>query len=210
MEDIGKEEIYFEVNRLRYADNLQKYERRNFINNEIANDEFYNYVWLACENLSKIAITELDKQKQVTLENLCILMEQECDNWARMFAIDHLHYFEFQKTGERLDLQIQNVMHAINEIARRRNVAVFLVAHYKANVWNWEPDPDRFKDGASIKQVANVIIQIERKIDDIDNESEFYITKLRWPIKPKTITTKFDLWKFEYSFIQSKKTLWFL
>ncbi len=47
-----------------------------------------------------------------------------------MFAIDHLHYFEFEDSN-RLDLQIKNVMHKLNEIARRRNVAVFLIAHYK-------------------------------------------------------------------------------
>ena len=35
------------------------------------------------------------------------------------------------KKTERHDLEIQNVMHQINEIARKYNVAVFLIAHYK-------------------------------------------------------------------------------
>ena len=105
-------------------------------------------------------------------------MEKECDNGATLFCIDHLHYFEFDKSKERLDLQIQNVMHKLNEIARKRNVAILLVAHYRNNTPQHEdPDPMRFKDGASIKQVVNVIIQIERDKDE--NITEFFISKLR-------------------------------
>lgn len=202
MEDIGKEELFFAVNRLRYKDRKEKYERCDFVNHEIQTDEFYNYLWLACEELSKSDITEIDKERQMTIDDLCILMEWECDNWVKVFAIDHLHYFEFKDIWERLDLQIQNVMHRINEIVRKRNVAVFLIAHYKNNVWTWEPSPDRFKDGASIKQVANMIIQIEREASD-SNQSRFYITKMRWPIKPPELETAFDLWKFEYAFKKS-------
>lgn len=86
-----------------------------------------------------------------------------------MFVIDHLHYFEFDDTrAERLDLQIQNVMHKINEIARKNNVAVLLVAHYRNNTPKMKagdrPDPSWFRDASAIKQVANVIVQIDRDV----------------------------------------------
>jgi len=44
------------------------------------------------------------------------------------------------------------------------------------------------------------IYQITRDMDDYNWESSFYITKLRWPIKPKIIKALFDIWTFEYKF----------
>ena len=68
-------------------------------------------------------------------------------------------------------------MHLLNEIARKYNIAVILVAHYRKGSDNYNPDPDEFKDGSAIKHVANVIIQITRDFDS--NKSTFHITKLR-------------------------------
>ena len=202
MEDLGKEELYYECNRLRYAQGKSGYEWIKFVNNEYyyneeTKKEYGEFVLKACDILSKNSITELDKSKQVNIEELCYLMEEQCDQWAKMFFIDHLHYFEFQWTKERLDIQIQNIMHRINEIARRRNVAVMIIAHYKYNkIKTWEPSYDMFKDGSAIKQVANIIIQIERE----EETSCFHITKMRWPIKPFVLETTFNLKTYEYAF----------
>jgi len=35
--------------------------------------------------------------------------------------------------SDRHDLQIQNTMHKLNELARKENVAILMVAHYKKN-----------------------------------------------------------------------------
>jgi hypothetical protein len=59
-------------------------------------------------------------------------MEEECDRGTRVFVIDHLHYFQFENDNIRMDLQIENAMKAINEVARKRDVAVFLIAHYNS------------------------------------------------------------------------------
>jgi len=88
---------------------------------------------VAYEALVVKNITELDKKKQVSIDELCDLMNGECDKGTKMFAIDHLHYFEFNNSKERLDIEIKNVMHKLNEIARTRNVAIFLIAHYRNN-----------------------------------------------------------------------------
>lgn len=209
MEDIWKEELYYQVNKLRWHDWYKPYKWTDFVNNAIWWDEFINYVNKASDLLMKENIIELDKNKQVNIDELVELMEEECYNWTKLFAIDHLHYFEFQNWWERLDLQIQNVMHRINEIARKRNVAILLVAHYRNNkpkmdIWS-RPDPARFKDWASIKQVANIIIQIER--DWESTTSYFYITKLRWPIKPDCLETEFNISTFEYSFKKSEEQI---
>ncbi len=205
MEDSAKEEIFYETNRQRFKDGRQKYERTKFVNNEYWDDEFLRYITQASEILAKENVIELEKTKQVNIEELVLLMEEECKKWAKLFAIDHLHYFEFEDSKERLDLHIQNVMHNINEVARKYNVAVLLVAHYKNNtpLWSdWIPNSSWFKDGASIKQVANIIIQIERDYED--NISYFHITKMRGPIIPTVLETQFDVSTYEYSFQRTK------
>ncbi len=131
-------------------------------------------------------------------------MEEECKKWARFFAIDHLHYFEIKKS-DRHDLEIQNIMHRINEIARKYNIAVFLVAHYKYKIqWQKEHSNDSFKDGSAIKQVANIIIHIHRDIEDENWLTNFIIWKIRWPIKAKRIIAEFDIKKFEYNFTKTE------
>lgn len=204
MEDIWKEELYYQVNRLRYIDKKPAYDWIKFLNWIYLRDDyrdFQYYVDMADDILSKKQIVELDKEKQVNINDLCALMVEECEKWANMFAIDHLHYFE-KIWWERHDLEIESVMQKINEIVRKYNVAVFIVAHYR-KLNKTRPDNDSFKDASWIKQVANVIIHIIRDMDD--NETEFVLWKLRWPIKPYSLTATFDLSKFEYSFHKTEQ-----
>ena len=73
-------------------------------------------------------------------------------------------------------------MHKINEVARNLNVAVFIVAHYRnttGEIYGKRPDSSRFRDAAAIKQVANVIIQIQRNHEDEEDPSLFFFTKIR-------------------------------
>ena len=208
MEDQWKEELYDEVNRLRHNDGLWWYKRTKFVNNEYNDETFWNYMREAYKKLSKLEITELDKDKAVSIDDLVELMEKACDNWADMFVIDHLHYFDMDNS-ERHDLQIQNVMHRINEIVRKRNVAVFLVAHYRNYTDKENPDPSDFKDWAAIKQVSNVIIQITKALDDTeDTESVtiFKITKIRGRIIwDRELRCKFDKETWEYSFSKTEQ-----
>ena len=202
MEDIGKEELFYETNRFRRSNGLKPYLRVDFVNNNIWWNDFEVCLEVAYETLVVKNITELDKKKQVSIDELCDLMNGECDKGTKMFAIDHLHYFEFNNSKERLDIEIKNVMHKLNEIARTRNVAIFLIAHYRNNT-NWLPDPSWFRDWSAIKQVVNYIIQIDREFDD-SGKSTFYITKKRGPIKVTEFETRFDINTFEYSFKKTK------
>lgn len=219
MEDIGKEEIYYMCNRMRVLTWRSMYTWVKFVNNEYQTQEFREDVNKAVVELEKQNIIELEKTKQANIDEIVELMEEECNNGTRVFCIDHLHYFEFDAWKERLDLQIQNVMHRINEVARKRNVAVILVAHYKNNrdkKWD-RPSYSDFKDASALKQVANVIIQIERwdpdsNIQDAmaEKRSTFYITKLRWPREDGRkwfFTCSFDVKKYEYSFQKSDEQI---
>lgn len=202
MEDQWKEELYDEVNRLRHKDGLWWYKRTKFVNNEYNDETFWNYMREAYKKLSKLEITELDKDKAVSIDDLVELMEKACDNWADMFVIDHLHYFDMDNS-ERHDLQIQNVMHRINEIVRKRNVAVFLVAHYRNYTDKENPDPSDFKDWAAIKQVSNVIIQITKAEEDI---TIFKITKIRGRIIwDRDLRCEFNKETWEYSFSKTEQ-----
>ena len=88
-----------------------------------------------------------------------------------------LEYFQF-KNKERTDLEIQDVMHKLNDLVRKHNIALFLVAHYKGNTSKEkEPYPDMFKDGAAIKQVANIIIQLNIK-SNLQTPNKFSILLL--------------------------------
>ena len=203
MEDMAKEEIFFALNKIRYKEWKSRYIRVKYLCWEYNEDkEFVNYLNKACEILvEKDNLIELEKSMKVWINDLAYLITQESKKWSRLFIIDHLHYFDMEGK-ERHDLQIQKTMHIINEIARKYNIAIILVAHYKKGSDNDEPSYEEFKDGSSIYQVANIIIQITRDFDD--DISTFHITKLRWPIKPFKLETKFDIWTFEYDF---KKTI---
>lgn len=209
LEDSAKEALYRTVNRLRKKDWLKWWRRVDFVNNDIQDSTFRDYVNRALVKLwEKENIVELDKEKQVTIQDMVSLIEEEAMNGARVVTIDHLHYFNFS-WDKRLDLEIADVMHDINEVARKFNIAIFLVAHYKNTTGEkyWDrPDPSYFKDAASIKQVANIIIQIQRDFDpDEPNPlTKFWFTKTRWPINTYTLDTTFNISTYEYDFTKSE------
>lgn len=207
MEDVGKEELYYWINRERFKKWLQKYEWTKFTNNEYwtKTSKYYDPIfWDQMEqaraNFSDYTILELDKDQQAWIQDLRRLMEEECRNWAKVFMIDHLHYFKMSGK-ERTDLEIQDIMHQINEIARKYNVAIFLVAHYKQTKKDILMN-DYFKDSTAIKQVANYILHITKDQSVIEDVTIFKITKARWPIKEFDIHSRFDIWTFEYKFFE--------
>ena len=210
LEDKWKEDLFFAVNRYRKNKWYTMYKRSDFVNNEYWHEEwkftdskFKESVDWAVEVLSKYNITELDRKKQVNITELCELIKEEAQKWKRFFAVDHLHYFEMSNS-ERRDLEIQSVMHKINDLARDYNICIFLIAHYSnTKQIAWEPHPWMFKDGSAIKQVANIIIQMVT--DDYDWSTDFHITKIRWPWRCYKISWRFDIDKFEYNFIKSSE-----
>ena len=205
LEDSGKEELYFAVNKILAQMGKPQYKWTLFLNNDYGDresqyfdPEFQGYLEMAASVLSKSEVIELDKNKQATIENVVTLMEEEADRGTKVFIIDHLHYFKMDEDANRT-VEIENIMHDINEVCRKRNVAIFLVAHYR-KLNNGEANNDSFKDSSAIKQVANVIIHIKR---DFDNKlTRFVFGKIRGPVVPKEIEAKFDVKTFQYEFTQ--------
>lgn len=201
MQDIGKEDLFTYTNRERYKARQPLWNFVDFINNEYFHKswKYYNenniqYLLRAKEilEMDNKNITELDKLRQVNIEDMVKLMEEEAKAWTKVFFIDHLHYFK-KSWEQRMDLEIENIMHDINEVCRKYNVAVFLLAHYR-KLNNLEPSNDSFKDASSIKQVANIIIHISRD----QNLTKFTFGKIRWKIKCKWFIGNYDIWTDSY------------
>jgi len=208
LEDNAKEDIFYTTNQRRVQKWKNKIEWIKFINWEYTHSWWENFdqdilddIIESAEELSQNQITDLDKDKDVTIDDMVALMSEECDRGTRVFFIDHLHYFQFDNNQTRMDLQIENAMKAINEIARKRDVAVFIIAHYNWSIWAWRPTLNSFKWSTGIKQIANIVIQIER--DDDTDITEFTVSKIRWPIKKRTIEARFDITTYSYSFTKS-------
>lgn len=209
LEDKAKEELFFEVNRYRIAKWYTPYKRTDFYNNEywhtewkFIDEKYDECINAAIESLSKLGITELERKKQININELSELIKEEAIKWCKFFSIDHLHYFEMWKS-ERRDLEIQEVMHKLNDLVRDYNITIFLVAHYSNSKTIWDkPHPWMFKDGSAIKQVVNFIIQIT---SDEYWETIFHITKIRWPWRCYQIEGKFNVKTFEYDFTKSRE-----
>lgn len=209
LEDSAKEDIFYMTNQYRMKRWKSKLQRIRYVNWEYTREtskyydqDIINDMGEVVTQIMKLQITELDKNKDITIDDLAELMNEECDKGTRVFIIDHLHYFQFENDKVRMDLQIENAMKKINEVARKRDVAVLLVAHYNSTWWTWSPTLNSFKWSTGIKQIANIIIQISR---DEANETTFCISKIRWPIKKMDIISYFDLDTFEYSFTKSEE-----
>jgi len=208
MEDSAKEDIFYMTNQYRSKKWKSKLQWIRYINWEYTRTKSKYYDADICNDITdvameimKIPITELEKNKDVTIDDLAELMNEECDKGTRVFIIDHLHYFQFENDKTRMDLQIENAMKRINDIARARDVAVLLVAHYNSTGWTWAATLNSFKWSTGIKQIANIVIQISR---DDNDETTFTVSKIRWPIKKKIIISYFDIDTFEYNFTKTE------
>lgn len=207
MEDKWKEDLFDEINRIRFRLGKTLYQWIHFENNEywsklwkFYDEEFDIYMDEAIETLWKMQIIELERTKPVSIKELSVLVKEKATEWVRFFVIDHLHYFSMQN-NERRDLEIQEIMLELNDLVRIYNISIFLIAHYSNYKKLWEkPHPSMFKDGAAIKQVANIIIQIVS--DNHTWETEFYFTKVRWRYKiPEwVIMWRYDINTSNYCF----------
>jgi replicative DNA helicase len=102
-------------------------------------------------------------------------------------------------------------MQKINEIARKNNITVIILAHYK-KIGRDKPTNDDFKDASAIPQVANKIIHIYRDKEMPPNEAgeyetTFIISKNRSPNGIGEITGYFNINTYEYDFKKSEKQI---
>lgn len=211
LEDIAKEDLFMETNRIRKRKNKKLLKRIHFVNWEYTHDNWkyldWNIMWElseAYETLKKNTILEMDKTREVTIQDVVEVMEEDVKKWVKVIVIDHLHYFQYEWDATSRHLQLEDAMQRINEVARKYNIAVFLVAHYNWKSDPWEANINSFKWSTGIKQIANIVIQLYRESED-DTQTKFKITKLRWPIIKHELSSTYDLETWEYTFTKTKE-----
>lgn len=211
MEEKAQEEIFYKINRTRYILWKDFYDPINFIN-WVYNDDpvFQKEALDAINELSNYPIIELKRKKWITPEELFHLINQEADNWTKLFIIDHLHFLDFSTDSEsKIDEKLSKTMNRLNEIVISRNISILLVAHYNYQVVKkGKPELNWFRGSSTIKQTVNIAIQIQE--DSEGSWRIFYITKIRW-LRWKNKETQFyaeynqSTWEFSFKKTEEQK-----
>lgn len=179
LEDYGKKAIYFEIGKIRHAEGKKQYPWNVFVRGELNNDPiFLDYIAKAYENFKDRKYPYFQKiDKRVTIE----LVEKRIEvlsimSGVKLFLIDHLHSFDLISGKNSKADFIEDVMVRLGSLARRLNVSILIVAHYRKLNGN-RPTLDSFKDSISIVQNASTVINIWRNREEGISEEDRYKTQ---------------------------------
>jgi len=210
-QDRKKQELYYEVWRIRKKMWYKNYPMNEFMINNCNIDE--SILDQAKKNLIRKNknILEIKKntEKRINIDKLEILVKDLVGMWSKLVVIDHLNEFELTWDKDRNDLKIEEVMYKLKDIWRRYNIAIILIAHYKKLWKDAKPNDESFKDSIAIAQVANKVIHIYRdKLAWEDWITEVIITKNRDnPRGTWTLELNYDADTNAYTNIKSKRQL---
>ena len=210
-QDRKKQELYYEVWRVRKKMWYKNYPMNEFMINNCNIDE--TILDQAKKNLIRKNknILEIKKntESRINIDKLEFLVKDLVEMWAKLVVIDHLNEFELTWDKDRNDLKIEEVMYKLKDIWRRYNIAIILIAHYKKLWKDTKPNDESFKDSIAIAQVANKVIHIYRdKLAWEDWTTEVIITKNRDnPRWTWVLELNYDADINAYTNIQSKRQL---
>lgn len=209
-QDRKKQELYYEIGRIRKQMWLKNYPMNLFMINAFDIDE--NILVRAKENLLRKNknILEIKKntEKRINIDRLEFLIKDLIEEWCKLVVIDHLNEFELTWDRERNDLKVEDVMYKIKDIWRRYNIAIILIAHYKKLGKDTKPNDESFKDSIAITQVANKVIHLYRDKLNEDWITDVIITKNRDnPLWTWTLELNYDKETWTYTNIKSKRQL---
>jgi replicative DNA helicase len=179
LEDYGKKAIYFEIGRIRGSEGKKQYPWNAYVRGGLnGQQQFLDYVAKAYENFKDRRYPFFQKiDKRITIE----LVEKRIEvlskmNGVKLFLIDHLHSFDLISGKNSKADFIEDVMVRLGALARRLNISIIIVAHYRKLNGN-RPTLDSFKDSISIVQNSSTVINIWRNRDDGIAEEERYKTQ---------------------------------
>ena len=209
-QDKKKQELYYELWKVRKKQWLKNYPMNLFMINWIEMDELQ--LQQARDNLVKknknILEIKKNSEKRINIDKLEWLVQQLVKQGCKLVIIDHLNEFELTWDKDRNDLKIEEVMYKLKDIWRRYNIAIILIAHYKKLWKDTKPNDESFKDSIAIAQVANKVIHLYRDKLEEDWITEVIITKNRdnprwtWTLE---LNYDYDLWT--YTNIKSKRQI---
>ena len=209
-QDRKKQELYYEIGRIRKQMLLKNYPMNLFMINACDIDE--KILLRSKENLLRKNknILEIKKntEKRINIDRLEFLIKDLIGQWCKLVVIDHLNEFELTWDKERNDLKVEEVMYKIKDIWRRYNIAIILIAHYKKLGKDTKPNDESFKDSIAITQVANKVVHLYRDKLVEDWITDVIITKNRDnPLWTWTLELNYDKETWTYTNIKSKRQL---
>lgn len=210
LQDKKKQELYYEIARIRRQSGKQAYPYNDFISNNLQTWLLKWEIDKAKENLRKenknIYEIKREDEKQIDLVNLEKIIKKWINIWCKLVVLDHLQEFKVEWNQDRHDLKIEEMMYTIKNIARKYNIAIILIAHFKKV--EWKPTENSFKDSVAITQVANKVLLLYRDKLNPDSLTELLVVKNRErPDWTWVIEMNFDKDNLRYKWIKSKKQI---
>lgn len=129
------------------------------------------------EDVDVAGIIFQDKETEVTVQNIPILIQKAKELDCGLVIIDHLHFFARSK-DPRLD--ISRLTKAFKEYAVKYELPMILVSHVSRTMEKGEkPDLRHLKESGSIEQDADMVGFVWRDMKAQDNVVEVYLRKNR-------------------------------
>lgn len=97
------------------------------------------------------------------------IIEGKVKHNTKAVFIDHLHFISevFNTRNQNMSTAIGVVMNKLTVMARKWNVAIFLVCHLKKTRFDEMPDMAELRDSSFIAQYAFVVIMMIRKKEEV-------------------------------------------
>ena len=209
LDDYAIKKLYFEIGKIRKSKGLKNYPWNDYRKNTITNKVlFEEELKEAEENIKSNNIFFADVRKQLDIDDLEKMIDDQVANGTSLFLIDHLHYFDLLKGNSTKADYIEQLMVRLKTLQNRNGARIILIVHYK-KLDGQKPKLDSFKDSISIVQNANYVINIWRDRNDALSanryKTTFIIPKSRNPNGEGTIEVEFDPETNDYKNVQDWK-----
>jgi len=209
LDDYAIKKLYFEIGKIRKSKGLKNYPWNDYRKNTITNKVlFKEELKEAEENIKTDNILFADVRKQLDIDDLEKMIDDQVANGTSLFLIDHLHYFDLLKGNSTKADYIEQLMVRLKTLQNRNGARIILIVHYK-KLDGQKPKLDSFKDSISIVQNANYVINIWRDRNDALSanryKTTFIIPKSRNPNGEGTIEVEFDPETNDYKNVQDWK-----
>jgi replicative DNA helicase len=193
LNDYGIKAIYFELGRVRKELNLPNYPWNEYRKNNINDKAYKTYRAEAEKRVRNDNVLWVEVKQQMSIELLEVVIDEMVKTGTELFLIDHLHYFDLLKSSNSKADYIESVMVRLKTLQNRNGARVIMIAHYK-KLDGKKPTLDSFKDGASIFQNANYVINLWRDRTDGGDRltTKLMISKSRNPNGEANIDVKYN------------------
>jgi len=208
LQDRKKQDLYYEINTYRKNAWLNGYPYNDFFSNDIQNPKIKQEIAEAKTRLIKdnkwIYDVVRNKDTQMWIVDVETIIKKGVKMWVKLIVLDHLQEFKVESSNERQDLRIEETMYNIKNLARKYNIAIILIAHFKKI--DWRPNLNSFKDTVAIAQVSNKVLLLYRNLLEEDWITELIVAKNRE--KPNwtwIIELNFNINTLKYTNIKSDR-----